>query len=371
MRLRASAQAGMAAVIVVLAACSGDGGGSNEASSLSLAERCEARRKEASGGRIVNGEPAKPGSAPWQAQIFSPPRHTEADRAFDSTLPDGDECKVYLEQRQPYELQHQCGGSYIGEGWVITAAHCLVEVRGFDKPGDMVAGPSGEMVESPLNAIRYRSVRLGTQNLTAGGAVFAIDSIVLHGDYTKKAKLHDIALIKLKQTPELARLEQEGRLAAVALMPAADPGFDPDEQFRVTGWGWMGHREAEAATTRLDSRDQVQRNPPELQQLSLKHLPDEVCAREYGALFGPGALCVGALDGAAEQGTCQGDSGGPLTRERDGRRELVGLVSHGKGCAAGKPIVFTRVSYYGPWIASARKAARPGEVVRHGGDGGG
>lgn len=369
MRLQALAQAGTAAVAVALAACSGDAGTSNDAANLTLAERCEARRQEASGGRIVNGEPARPGSAPWQAQIFSPPRYTDEDRAYDSTLPDGDECKVYLEQREPYELQHQCGGSYIGEGWVITAAHCLVEIRGFDQPGDMVAGPSGEMVASPLNAIRYRNIRLGTQNLKAGGAVFAIDSIVIHGDYEKKAKLHDIALVRLKEAPELARLEEEGRLAAIPLMPADDPGFDPDEQLRVTGWGWTGHREADAAATRLDSSNQVQRNPPELQQLSLKHLPDAVCAGEYGALYGPGALCAGAIDPEAKQGTCQGDSGGPLTRERDGRRELVGLVSHGKGCASGKPVVFTLVSFYGPWIASARKAARPGEVVRHGGSG--
>lgn len=367
MRNRTAFVTTLALIGQALAGCSSqvsDETQSGDARSLSLNERCEARRQEASGGRVVNGEPAKPGSAPWQAEIFSPPRYTEDDKRFDSTLADGDECKVYLDQRQPFELQHQCGGSYIGDGWVITAAHCVVNIRGFGNDGDTIALQSGEEVHNPLNAIRYRSIRLGTQNLTTGGEVFEIDSIVLHGDYVNAKKVHDIALVKLKESDELAKLEAEGKLAPVKLATKADDDFDEGEQLRVTGWGWTGARDADSTDMRRDSDGNVQRNPPQLQQLSLPYQPDEVCQREYKELYGPGSLCAGSLDAQARQGSCQGDSGGPLTRQGDAGRVLVGLVSTGRGCAVGKPVIYTKVSYYEDWIKAALREAKSGEVVK-------
>ena len=239
----------------------------------------------------------------------------------------------------------------------------MVDIRGFDGPDDTIADASGNAVNNPRNAIKYRTIRLGTQNLTGDGAVFEIESIVLHGEYRNAAKLHDIALIKLKQSAELARLQDAGKLAPVQLARSTDRDFDEGEILRVTGWGWMGHRDADAMVTRLDSTDKVQRNPPELQQLSVRYQPDEVCTREYGELYGPGSLCAGSLDSQAQEGTCQGDSGGPLTRQDDGGRTLVGLVSFAKGCAAGKPVVYTRVSHYDRWIDAAKSRARPNEVV--------
>jgi hypothetical protein len=68
-------------------------------------------------------------------------------------------------------------------------------------------------------------------------------------------------------------------------------------------------------------------------------------------------------DGKVEAGkdSCQGDSGGPLTRQEDGGlRTWSGIVSGGKGCGAGKPAVYTRVSRYGAWIAAAH-GRRSGE----------
>ncbi|KAJ1182963.1 hypothetical protein NDU88_008138 [Pleurodeles waltl] len=48
------------------------------------------------GGRIVKGEDAEPGSAPWQVMLF---------------------------KKQPQELI--CGASLISDRWVLTAAHCI------------------------------------------------------------------------------------------------------------------------------------------------------------------------------------------------------------------------------------------------------
>ncbi len=320
-------------------------------------ENCEVRRARAddSGGRIVGGEPARPGSAPWQVEILSSPSYDEADRAYDLKLADGDACKIYLAQRASFELAHKCGGAYIGDRWILTAAHCVDNIPGFD-------GREG-------NVLADRRLRLGSQNLTIDDGLFAIDAVVIHPGYKKESKLDDIALARVAEDPRIAAFEAAGRLAAVPLMAPGDRDFDPGEALRVTGWGWMGQRNEGDAVTRLDSAKQLQRNPADLQQLTLNYLPDAQCAAEYGAFYGPGALCAGTLaaDGSIEVGkdSCQGDSGGPLTREEDGgARSLVGVVSGGKGCGAGKPAVYTRVSYYGDWIAAAKAAAKSGEVVR-------
>jgi secreted trypsin-like serine protease len=319
---------------------------------------CEARRArhdQDTGGRIVGGEPAKPGSAPWQVEILSSPSYDEADRAYDATLADGDACKIYLAQRASYELAHKCGGAWIGDGWVATAAHCVDNIPGFD-------GRDG-------NVLTDRRLRLGTQNLTMDDGLFAIDAVAIHGGYAKSTKLDDIALVRVADDPRIDAFVAGGRLAAVPLMGATDRDFDPGEALRVTGWGWMGQRNEHDKVSRLDSARRLQRNPADLQQLTLHYLPDALCAEEYGQFYGPGALCAGTLaaDGSIEAGkdSCQGDSGGPLTREEDGGvRSLVGVVSGGKGCGAGKPAVYTRISYYADWIAAAKAAARSGEVVR-------
>lgn len=320
-------------------------------------ESCEARRArfDERGGRIVGGEPARRGSAPWQIEILSSPYYDKADRAYDATLADGDTCKIHLAERATYELAHKCGAAWIGGGWVVTAAHCVDNIPGFN-------GHEG-------NVLTDRRLRLGTQNLTVADGLFAIDAVVIHAGYLKALKLDDIALVRVVNDPRIATFEASGRLAAVPLMGANDRDFDPDEALRVTGWGWMGQRNEQDVVSRMDSAQHLQRNPADLQQLTLNYLPDAKCAKEYGAYFGPGTLCAGTLaaDGSIEAGkdSCQGDSGGPLTREEDGgKRSLVGVVSGGKGCGAGKPAVYTRVSYYAGWIEAAKSAAKSGKVVR-------
>ena len=321
-------------------------------------DECEARRArhdQQAGGRIVGGEPARPGSAPWQVEILSSPQYDEADRAYDATLADTDTCKIFLAERASYELAHKCGGAYIGDGWVMTAAHCVDNIPGFD-------GNKG-------NVLTDRRIRLGTQNLTVDDGLFTIDAVVIHARYKKKRKLDDIALVRVVVDPRIAKFEASKRLAAVPLMRAGDRDFDPGEALRVTGWGWMGQRNARDAVTRMDSSRQLQRNPADLQQLVLNHLPDARCEEEYGKDYDAGTLCAGTLaaDGSIEAGkdSCQGDSGGPLTREEDGGvRSLVGVVSGGKGCGAGKPAVYTRMSHYDAWIAAAKAAAKSGKVER-------
>lgn len=294
--------------------------------------------------RIVRGERAGPGSAPWQVAIYSTlaPYNAE-ERALDAKRPRGANDKIYLDVRQDYEIAHKCGGSNIGEGWVITAAHCVRDLPTIDgRPG---------------NVMTDRRVMMGSQSLTSGGTNYGIARIVIHKGYSKAVPKDDIALIKLAGTVSPAGV------ARVTLQPASDPVL-PNQILRVTGWGYMGAASGTEAA-RLDRSGNVQRKPADLMQAAVNSVAESDCGAvpEYKGIWNPAkTICVGSSPRITRD-SCQGDSGGPLTRSNKvgGGRHLVGIVSQGVGCAnKSKPALYTRVAGYAGWIDRARKVTKPG-----------
>ena len=298
-------------------------------------------------GRIVGGEDAPPNSAPWQIEIYSTVASYTAKEIADDANPQitPPEKRKYLNLRKGFELAHKCGGSYIGDGWILTAAHCVTGLG-------MVDG-------KPVDVFTHRRVRMGTQNLAAGGATFAIAQVITHAGYTEEVPKDDIALIKVADNGQLIKLLASGALAPIT-MQANVPNAPPirNEPLRVSGWGWQGARK-KSTMARVDIGGRPQRNPAQLKQATVFKTDESKCAAiaEYKGIASAKTMCV-AL-GPKNADSCQGDSGGPLTRALpNGDRVLVGIVSQGVGCAnPGYPGLYTRVSAYQSWIKRA-KASR-------------
>ncbi|MEM7531835.1 MAG: trypsin-like serine protease [Chloroflexota bacterium] len=217
-----------------------------------------------------------------------------------------------------------CGGSVIGDKWILTAAHCLV----------------GEQAADLKVLVHHRQLTGGNE-----GIEIRVANFIIHEAYNDDTTVNDIAIIQL--IDPIPNVEQ---FAIPLLTQSTEASFGtPGTPAVSTGWGGLrGYSPGSGGPV----GGQVYANT--LQYVTLPIVSNTDCRNIYGSEILDSMVCAGYLDGQTAQGvqqdTCQADSGGPLVVP-DSRNGFIqsGIVSFGFGCAFTYG-VYTRVSSFNDWI---------------------
>lgn len=324
MKVIAGMRTAAGCALLCSAALSGTAAAQERAESSPLSRVTESRAAEGHS-RVFGGKEAESGAYPFQVALLASQR-----------LDDSAESQINAQF---------CGGSLIAPGWVLTAAHCLVD--------------EGQPV--PAAAI---TALIGATALDEG-ARHAVAEVIVHPGYSTANLDNDIGLLRLATDSD----------APVVRLPDSDV---EEGTATVIGWGRMengafpinlmeadieltGNGACNAGIKEIYARDLalILRNFAPRMRYSADGVvaATQAAAATMGDPLTGNMLCAGIADGARD--ACNGDSGGPLF-VRDGEAPVqVGVVSWGEGpmdataaCGHANAYgVYTRVHNYRDWIA--------------------
>jgi secreted trypsin-like serine protease len=231
------------------------------------------------GPRIINGEEAALGQIPWQAGLY------------------------FLGNNITYWF---CGGSVISQEWILTAAHCLVEVQ------------EG-----------YAFTGLVDLNNLDVGVSTDVSYFVLHPNYNATTLDNDIGLVKIK-----VPLKFDENQAPIAL---SEDFLEDGTDVTLSGWGVLND-EGDTETANLN-------------YVNLVVISNNECNEYYEDFVTDNMVCASSGTSTVK-GPCNGDNGGPVVINATTNPVLVAIVSFisDQGCESNLPSGYIRTASYRDWI---------------------
>ncbi|XP_075163704.1 seminase-like [Haematobia irritans] len=185
-----------------------------------------------------------------------------------------------------------CGGALIAPRFVVTAAHCTVDL----KPGQL-------------------TVVGGTSTLSGSGIRRGVTKIIRPKGFSMKNFNRDVAVLKLNSPLTGSN---------ISTIPLNTQPLSVGMSLKVSGWGRINENANNVSN--------------QLRTVTVPIVGKSRCAAQYRNYI----PLTGSMFCAASPGkdACSGDSGGPAVC--NGR--LCGIVSFGKGCARSNyPGVYTSI----------------------------
>jgi secreted trypsin-like serine protease len=198
-----------------------------------------------------------------------------------------------------------CSGFYVGNGWIITAGHCVYDALKIT----VIIGASVITMNKDIHHHVYNVIK---------------NNSIIHPNFNAHSYTHDIALLKIDSEPNIPVLSLNNGTYRIG------------DRCNITGYG-VTNEYTHKGLGVLREAEVIIKDPNDF---------DEVNGWDTDAIIVASGTIIDDMGYTTD--TCSGDSGSPLICNN----LLTGITSWGYGC--GEPIypgVYTSLSYYLEWIS--------------------